>query len=92
MKIKDMIFSDGQILHYFIEDKTLELYFKDYCENTFLFRFLGITKLEEKGSVGFDLSDSKLSRSAENNICELFDDDGVVVLKIVYDACEIMEK
>ena len=37
-------------------------------------------------------SDSKLSRSAENYICELFDDDGVLVLKIVYDACEIIEK
>lgn len=91
MKITDMIISDGKIQRYVLKNKELSLSFIDYCNNVFLFNFYGVTEIEEKGSVGYDLLNGKLYKKNPPHVYEFYDDEGVV-LRIVFDKIILTEE
>jgi len=91
MDINKMIFSDGKVESYKVREGNVELVFEDYCGNRFTISFVGLIMLEERGSIGFDLSDCRLSKAENKLICEFLDDDLSMVLRIECEACNVSE-
>lgn len=92
MKISNMIFTDGKIISYKRDEKSLILHFRDNSEKDFEIKFKNVDLVEDFDSIGYSISKSNFKKDKDKQFLELLDDDLSCMFRVTFNDAEITRK
>lgn len=86
MNLKELIFTDGQVVSYEHAGDRLTVNFRDYADDLVYIYFFGVTSFQDCDCLGFSLAGHNLNQHAGRQYLELFDDESIVVFLVEFES------
>lgn len=77
MDLKNLFFADGKILEYQVTQSAITVLYEDPFNSHFRITLTDWEHITDNGSVGFSLSNGRITQKGDYQQLECFDDDGL---------------